>query len=613
MESGEPNKPTAGVSFKDDDPSAVRLLELERTLGAKDAIMEPGVMESLRQYVHNGGKPAAAIELLSENYRGYAQMSSLVCQWLDITAAPDGASHRQGGSGGGGGGGRGGGGGGRGGGGGSAGDGAALAAAEDFSVVASPVAQGNASAAATPRGDGNGGGQTPSAGAAAAVAAATASALHSWRGRVRHDEMHFLEQLIKKRFDPRKADAVKARPQWLEQLLNSDRGRGVLFSLAEQHPNCLLITVAIQHAWQHGHADEVKALGPAASSYFSIFHELLADHFRSLIAAGDDEAERNVAVQNIKNACCQSLATYLFAQMMLADLARGGNAGGMTEEPTVGGSGLGGFDGLYSDDVGGAGGDVSFGDSAGKGLAAAGCGAPQSQTRSLAVRVSQEIEAAAAAAHGALTVHTIAPLLAGSDADAAAMTAAGELLLSAAEHRRRQGGGPGPGLPHAILLKLHNMYLGDGSLGAGGSGGGDTWGQAAGGGGGGLGGWDSFAPLGGGSNASGMDGGGGGGFSGEGGTWRAGDGQRPSPAPLRHPELLKSLFDEAFRWGGGAGAAPGRAEARATCLDLLVEATTVGPQQFASQRLQYKSQLELQPSSPVTATRPHLNPSPLPA
>ena len=47
--------------------------------------MEPGVMDSLRTYVASGGKPAAAIELLSENYRGYAQMSSLACRWLELT------------------------------------------------------------------------------------------------------------------------------------------------------------------------------------------------------------------------------------------------------------------------------------------------------------------------------------------------------------------------------------------------------------------------------------------------------------------------------------------------------------------------------------------------
>ena len=83
----------ASVSFAPGDPSS-KLLELERTLAAKDAVMEPGVMDSLRTCVASGGKPAAAIELLSENYRGYAQMSSLVCGWLELTEETEPSAHK---------------------------------------------------------------------------------------------------------------------------------------------------------------------------------------------------------------------------------------------------------------------------------------------------------------------------------------------------------------------------------------------------------------------------------------------------------------------------------------------------------------------------------------
>ena len=242
---------------------------------------------------------------------------------------------------------------------------------------------------------------------------AAAAALHEWRSRVRRDETHFLEELIRRTFDPSKVDAVRGRPAWLERLLNSDRGRGVLFSLAERHPNCLLITIAIQHAWNHGHADEVRALGPAAASYFSIFHELLADLLRDLISAGDDEAARDEAARNIKSACCQSLATYLFAQMMLADLASGGDAGTARPEKA----------------------HAEARDDAWMQTRAQ----PQSQTRALAIRVSQELEEAAAKVHGAATTRKIAPLFASTDADATAMSAVGELLQSAEEQRQRRG------------------------------------------------------------------------------------------------------------------------------------------------------------------------------
>ena len=457
----------ASVSFAPGDPSS-KLLELERTLAAKDAVMEPGVMDSLRTYVASGGKPAAAIELLSENYRGYAQMSSLVCGWLELTEETEPSAHKH-----------------------------AQARAAQFSPL-SPVAQlkdrgGDASAAATPRyyGDED---DTPQGGTTApridatppgsgfgagggAGPGAVAEALEGWRGRVRRDETFFLEQLIRKKFDPRLVDAVKGRPTWLTQLLHSDRGRGVLFSLAEKHPDCLLITVAIQHAWQHGHADEVKALGPAAASYFSIFHELLADHFRDLIGAGDDEARLAEATGAIRTACCQSLATYLFAQMMLADLANGGDAGlgGETSRAT--------------------------------------------QSSAFATRVSQELRAAAAEAHGAGVVRRVAPLLAASDADARAATVVGDLLQAADDFKKRKNTSS-----HALAettRKLRAMYLLDDEDDA---------------------------------------------------SQRVESVEKPSTAPIRAPELLRALLDEAFRWDPNAD--PKRnADARARCFDLIAFAT----------------------------------------
>lgn len=516
---GQPVAPGAAtVSFAPED-SSCKLLELERSLAAKDAIMEPGVMDSLRTYVASGGKPAAAIELLSENYRGYAQMSSLVCRWLELTAEtePRPAPHKHGGGAGGG-------------------------DAAGFSAAVSPVAQfggargGDASAAATPRDYGDDD-DTPQGGHPVARTAtatpplsvggprAAAAALHEWRGRVRCDETHFLEELIRRTFDPSKVDAVRGRPAWLERLLNSDRGRGVLFSLAERHPNCLLITIAIQHAWNHGHADEVRALGPAAASYFSIFHELLADLLRDLISAGDDEAARDEAARNIKNACCQSLATYLFAQMMLADLASGGDAGTARPEEA----------------------HAEARDDARMQTRAQ----PQSQTRALAIRVSQELEEAAAKVHGAATTRKIAPLFASTDADATATSAVGELLQSAEEQRQRRGlaaavgSGSAASLPRAPLMKLHGAYFGEGG------GGGSVASARA-----------SMASLGGSSaSLSGL------GFD--------DDGDRPTPAPLRRPEVLRALFDETFRWAPGTD--PTRAaQTRNACLDLIVLATTAG-------------------------------------
>eukprot|EP01134_Creolimax_fragrantissima_P000354 CFRG0354T1 len=59
--------------------------EYAALLSTTDAIMEPDVSENLRQFMRAGGLPKEAIEFLSGNYRGLAQMANLMAQWLMIT------------------------------------------------------------------------------------------------------------------------------------------------------------------------------------------------------------------------------------------------------------------------------------------------------------------------------------------------------------------------------------------------------------------------------------------------------------------------------------------------------------------------------------------------
>lgn len=51
-----------------------------------EAILCPVARKQVRQYVSAGGKPQTVVELLSDNYIGYAQMASLGCYWLGIAA-----------------------------------------------------------------------------------------------------------------------------------------------------------------------------------------------------------------------------------------------------------------------------------------------------------------------------------------------------------------------------------------------------------------------------------------------------------------------------------------------------------------------------------------------
>ena len=385
-----------GAGGGDDDDGTLRAIE--RRLEAKDFIMEPDAMDVVKSYVASGGKPSSAIEALSENYRGYAAMTTLAVEWLKITAPPK------------------------------------------RGVNTSPIK-------APARTDDS---RTPTGG----VASATGGVASGGKQRgadddaERFDEMYFLETIVREKFDSNKADEVFVGrpPKWLDEIFASERGRALLFSLAEENPNCLLISCAIQHAWQRGMRHEVRALGPAAAAYFSIFHELLADHIKGIVLAGDDAVRRRDAEERVKKMCCKSVGTYMFGQMMLATLARDDSDAESQTSATM---------------------------------------------RAIAARLSEEVEEEAAALQGAAAVRRIAPWLAASAADAKVSYATSDLLHSRPVGLEHQGT-PSGALAVGDLKKLRDLYF--------------------------------DAP----------------------------DGDKPSVAPLRHPDVLYNLIAEAFKWSGGS-------------------------------------------------------------
>eukprot|EP00208_Stichococcus_sp_RCC1054_P007334 CAMPEP_0206143588 /NCGR_PEP_ID=MMETSP1473-20131121/21097_1 /ASSEMBLY_ACC=CAM_ASM_001109 /TAXON_ID=1461547 /ORGANISM="Stichococcus sp, Strain RCC1054" /LENGTH=254 /DNA_ID=CAMNT_0053539063 /DNA_START=124 /DNA_END=885 /DNA_ORIENTATION=+ len=68
-----------------DDTQSQQLSALESIFRQPDAVMEPNIFDTLCQYVAAHGQPRTAIELLCENYVGYPQMGTLVCDWLAAT------------------------------------------------------------------------------------------------------------------------------------------------------------------------------------------------------------------------------------------------------------------------------------------------------------------------------------------------------------------------------------------------------------------------------------------------------------------------------------------------------------------------------------------------
>jgi negative elongation factor C/D len=344
-------------------------------------------------------------------------------------------------------------------------------------------------------------------------------------------------------------DKFKGKPPaWLEKIFRSERGRALLFKLADRHQNCLLIDLAIQHAWRAGLRREVRALGSAASAYFGVFHELMADHFTSLCenvlaaasskssvnnntAPGELEEKIRKDTIAITDMCTRTVGAYMFAQILLSDIINGDEFSSSKSS----------FNSVIQD---------------------------------VAKRFSQDLEIAAAEKHGAAAVRRIATALSVTSEDADVASAISDLLQAA--------GKPigGLALGSSSFASRKRLRSGVGSSDSGGFNVGAGGGSAvlaaavaasAGGGGHGkraLAAWDLKKIL---------------------GKYKAGENdkendnggrQKPSAAPLRRPDALRALFEEAFQYEANlhqlvTALTSGESEnsPKALCVEILALAT----------------------------------------
>ncbi|XP_050072271.1 negative elongation factor D-like [Anopheles maculipalpis] len=88
-EANSPDSPAASNAKSQESALAIVHDCLQR-FGTQDYIMEPEIFGQLRRYVTAGGTPKMAIDQLSDNYTGVAQMVNMVGSWL-LTIGADAA------------------------------------------------------------------------------------------------------------------------------------------------------------------------------------------------------------------------------------------------------------------------------------------------------------------------------------------------------------------------------------------------------------------------------------------------------------------------------------------------------------------------------------------
>jgi len=295
------------------------------------------------------------------------------------------------------------------------------------------------------------------------------------------DEPHHLRALAAARFDPALFARVFSRggggpPPWLEGLVASEGGRALVYHLSSVHRNCLLLSYAVRRALKAGPPDEVAGAGPALAAHCSVFLTLAVSRLAPVPAA--PAADLLPLAADLAASLCGAQHAYAAAAALLARLGARPGAGARFR------------------------------------------------------RLAQELQAAAAAAHGP-PVWDMARWFLPADAGAGA----GEAAAAVAAVARAAAGTEGAA---SAILALAAMYRADDAVADGGVGWGDGSGGAA----------PAAAAWHPSSDAGGRAGG--------------GDAARPPVPPLavvRQPVVFDRLIEHLFTPGRAPGPADGPAAA----------------------------------------------------
>ncbi|PAV77744.1 hypothetical protein WR25_22721 isoform B [Diploscapter pachys] len=251
--------------------TSISLEEAQKFLRGKDAIMEYNVNEMLEAYLEKGGNTEDAIELIANGYVATAQVANVMCDWLKTLGddpKPAGARRKR------------------------------------------------KEKKREKQEDGKGEQQELS--------------LEIYNGKeeaIRCVE-NSLATMIKKYFNADMADRIFEDGgigiDWLPALISHRRWRSILYSLIEEHRDCLMLTFAVKLISDAGFQNEISNVSTAAQQldiYSRVFLTTMSELLKQ-VKKGVDSASYNQAFEEVARVICLSEHTYTYAISILKELSR---------------------------------------------------------------------------------------------------------------------------------------------------------------------------------------------------------------------------------------------------------------------------------------------------
>ncbi|XP_066249409.1 negative elongation factor D [Euwallacea similis] len=136
-----------------------------------------------------------------------------------------------------------------------------------------------------------------------------------------------LKEMILKSFDPKKADTIFTEegetPAWLTQLIEHPTWRSLIYRLAEEYPDCLMLNFTIKLISDAGFQGEITSISTAAQQ-LEVFSRVLKTSITSFLTNPEEWQKTS---QECAKMVCHGQHTYVYSQLVIHILARENKGG----------------------------------------------------------------------------------------------------------------------------------------------------------------------------------------------------------------------------------------------------------------------------------------------
>uniref|UniRef100_A0A182IAW1 Uncharacterized protein n=1 Tax=Anopheles arabiensis TaxID=7173 RepID=A0A182IAW1_ANOAR len=126
-----------------------------------------------------------------------------------------------------------------------------------------------------------------------------------------------LKDMILKTFDPKKADKIFTEegetPGWLTEMIEHHTWRSLIYRLAEEYPECLMLNFTIKLISDAGFQSEITSISTAAQQ-IEVFSRVLKTAIAKFLSHPEDWQG---AIEEVAKMVCHGQHTYVYSQVLI--------------------------------------------------------------------------------------------------------------------------------------------------------------------------------------------------------------------------------------------------------------------------------------------------------